>query len=368
MTGDATRAVHAGLPDPEPGRPALPGPVFAAHYHLPGDPNAVPYGYGRNTNPTWTALESALAELESPGVPAAAAVLASGMAAISAVLFGHLRPGDVAVLPADGYHGVLGLGERLTAFGIIVRTVPTGGPEQRAAIAGARLLWVETPANPRLDVADIRALAEAAHAEGALLVVDNTLPTPMGQRPLELGADLSVASGTKGLSGHGDLLLGYVTARDRALLEPVFRWRDLVGAIPGPMESWLAHRSLATLPLRQERQAANARAVAEWLRGRPEVAEVRYPGLPDDPAHPVAGRQMHSYGGVVSFTLADRAAAERLLARLRLIDQATSFGGVRSTAERRGRWGEAVPEGFIRLSAGIEDAADLLADLEHALG
>jgi cystathionine gamma-lyase len=367
MTGDATRAVHAGLPEPEAGRPALPGPVFAAHYHLPGDPQDVPYGYGRNANPTWTALEEAIAELESPGVPAAAAVFASGMGAIAAVLFSHLRPGDTAVLPADGYHGIHGLAERLTAFGVTVRSVPTGSPEQREAVAGARLLWLETPANPGLDVCDIRALADAAHAEGALVAVDNTLPTPLGQRPLELGADLSVASGTKGLNGHGDVLLGYAAARDAALLEPVIGWRTLVGAIPGPMESWLAHRGLATLELRLTRQSANALAVAEWLRARPEVSALRYPGLESDPAHPLASAQMHAYGCVVSFVLPDRAFAERFLAALRVIDEATSFGGLRTTAERRGRWGEAVPEGFIRLSAGVEDAGDLLTDLEQAL-
>ncbi len=382
-TGDATRAVHAGLPEPEPFSPHMPGPVLAAHYHLPGDPTGAPYAYGRNTNPTWTALEGAIAELESPDVPAAAAVFASGMAAVAAALFGHLRPGDTVVLPSDGYHGVHQLADQLTDFGVHVREVATPDYDgQLAALDGARLLWLETPANPGLDACDIRALADAAHARGVLVAVDNTLATPLGQRPLELGADLSVASGTKGFSGHGDVLLGYVAARDATLLEPVVRWRASVGAVPGPLESWLAHRGLATLPLRLERQSATALTLARWLRERAEITGVRYPGLPDDPAHEVAAAQMSAFGGVVSFTLPDRAHAERFLAALRLVGEATSFGGVRSTAERRARWTEPalpadgaadvaveaqVPPGFIRFSAGIEDPADLLADLGQAL-
>lgn len=366
--GDGTRAVHAGLPAPRPGRPALPGPVFAAHYHLPGDPAEATYGYGRNANPTWTALETALADLESPGREAHAVVFASGMAATSAVLFTQLRAGDTAVLPTDGYHGTSGLIPRLEAFGVRVTTVPTGGPRQYAALDGARLMWTESPSNPGLDVCDLAALAEAAHARDALLAVDNTLATPLGQRPLDLGADFSMASGTKGLSGHGDLLLGYVVTRDAAAAEALRGWRAAIGAIPGPMETWLAHRSLATLQLRVDRQASNALAVATALRERPEVTGLRHPGLPDDPAHALAARQMRRYGCVVSFTLADRDTAERFLAGLRIVDNATSFGGVRSTAERRARWGgDDVPEGFIRLSVGVEDAADLIADLTGAL-
>ncbi|WP_407566199.1 cystathionine gamma-lyase [Streptomyces sp. 184] len=379
---DATRVVRAGLPAPEPYEPALPGPVFAAHYHLPGDVTAAPYDYGRDANPTWTRLEAALAELESPGVPAEAVAFASGMAAITAVLMAlpgptptaepadAPRPGHV-VLPSDGYNLVPGgLRTLLEEHGTEVRAAPTAGDAQAELLDGARLLWLESPSNPGLDVCDIRRLAAAAHAAGALVAVDNTLPTPLGQRPLELGADLSVASGTKALTGHGDVLLGYAVTRDPALARRLRTWRKTAGAIPGPMEAWLAHRSLATLELRTARQAANALAVAEALRATPGVRDVRHPGLPSDPAHALAARQMRAgrYGCVVAFTLPDRAAAERFLGAARLVDEATSFGGVRSTAERRGRWGgDAVPEGFVRFSAGVEDSADLVADLREAL-
>ncbi|WP_419996485.1 cystathionine gamma-lyase [Streptomyces boninensis] len=368
---DATRTVRAGLPDPVAYEPSLPGPVFAAHYHLPGEVADVPYGYGRDANPTWTRLESALAELESPDEPAEAVVFASGMAAISAVLFSQLRSGDAVVIPADGYNLVgSGARERLEAYGIEVRAAGTAGDAQGELLDGAELLWLETPSNPGLDVCDIRRLAAAAHAAGALVAVDNTLATPLGQRPLDLGADFSVASGTKGLTGHGDVLLGYAVTRDPELAAALRAWRKVVGAIPGPMEAWLAHRSLATLALRSARQAANALAVAEFLRTRPEVTDVRHPGLPGDPAHELAARQMLGgrYGCVVAFTLPDRAHAERFLEAARLVDEATSFGSVRTSAERRGRWGgDAVPEGFIRFSAGIEESADLVADLHKAL-
>lgn len=224
------------------------------------------------------------------------------------------------------------------------------------------------PSNPGLDVCDIRRLTEAAHAQGTLVAVDNTLATPLGQRPLELGADFAVASGTKQLSGHGDILLGYVTGRNDEAMAGVRRWRKIVGAIPGPMEAWLAHRSIATLQLRVDQQAATALALAEALRAHPEVTGLRYPGLPDDPSHAVATQQMRRFGCVVSFTLPTRERAERFLGALRLVDDATSFGGVRSTAERRGRWGgDAVPEGFIRLSVGVEDPEDLVADVLRAL-
>ncbi|WP_369377754.1 cystathionine gamma-lyase [Streptomyces sp. cg36] len=366
-TGDGTRAVRAGLPDPVPYEPALPGPVFAAHFHLPGEATG-PYTYGRDTNPTWTHLERALAELESPGVPAEAIVFASGMAAISAVLLSHARVGDAVVLPDDGYQALALIREQLAAYGVEVRTAPTADDAQLSVLDGAALLWIETPSNPGLDVCDIERLSRAAHGTGALVAVDNTLATPLGQRPLELGADFAVASGTKGLTGHGDLLLGYVVCRDPELAARVRKWRKVVGAIPGPMEAWLAHRSLATLQLRADRQSANALALAEALCERPEVSGVRHPGLPSDPAHRQAAAQMRRFGCVVSFELPDRAHAERFLAALRLVDDATSFGGVRSTAERRGRWGgDKVAEGFVRFSAGAEDTVDLITDVLRAL-
>lgn len=366
--GDGTRVVRAGLPAEEPYAPAMPGPVFAAHYHLPGDPAGAPYAYGRDTNPTWTGLEQAIGELELPGEPVEVLTFASGMGAISAVLLSQARPGDVVVLPNDGYNLLIPTRERLEGFGVEVRTAPTAGDAQLDVLDGASLLWIETPSNPGLDVCDIRRLADAAHERGALVAVDNTLATPLGQRPLELGADFSVASGTKAFSGHGDVLLGYVACRDAGLAASVRQWRKTVGAVPGPMEAWLAHRSLATLDLRTRRQADNALAVAEALRDRADVTGVRHPGLPGDPSHTQALRQMRRFGCVVSFTLEDRERAERFLRALRLVDDATSFGGVRSTAERRGRWGgDAVPEGFVRMSVGVEDAADLVADVRQAL-
>ncbi|MDT0436968.1 MULTISPECIES: cystathionine gamma-lyase [Streptomyces] len=366
--GDGTRAVRAGLPDPVKHEPTLPGPVFAAHFHLPGEPTGG-YAYGRDDNPTWTLLERAIGELEAPGRDdAETLVFASGMAAISAVLFSQLRAGDTVVLPDDGYQVLPLVRAQLEAYGVLVRTAPTGGDAQLDALDGAKLLWIESPSNPGLDVCDIRRLVEAAHARDVLVAVDNTLATPLGQRPLELGADFAVASGTKQLTGHGDVLLGYVVGGDAGAMTAVRRWRKIVGAIPGPMEAWLAHRSIATLQLRVDRQCATALLVARALRERPEVTGLRYPGLPEDPSHEVASRQMRRYGCVVSFTLPSRARADAFLDALRLVDDATSFGGVRSSAERRGRWGgDAVPEGFVRLSVGAEDPEDLVADLLRAL-
>ncbi|MFE3068994.1 cystathionine gamma-lyase [Streptomyces sp. NPDC059247] len=366
--GDGTRAVRAGLPEPVKYEPTLPGPVFAAHYHLPGEPTG-PYAYGRDDNPTWTHLERAIGELEAPGErDVETLVFASGMAAISAVLFSQLRAGDTVVMPTDGYQALPLLHQQLRAFGVEVRTAPTGGDAQLDVLDGAKLLWIETPSNPGLDVCDVRRLVRAAHSGGTLVAVDNTLATPLGQRPLELGADFSVASDTKGMTGHGDVLLGHVSCRDPERAAEVRRWRKVVGAVPGPMEAWIAHRSLATLQLRIDRQCSTALALAQALAGRSDVTGLRHPGLPDDPSHQVAGRQMRRFGSVVSFELADRERAERFLGALRLVEEATSFGGVRSTAERRGRWGgDAVAEGFIRFSVGAEDPEDLIADVLRAL-
>ncbi|MFI8069287.1 cystathionine gamma-lyase [Streptomyces sp. NPDC086033] len=366
--GEGTRAVRAGLPEAVKNEPTLPGPAFAAHFHLPGEVDG-PYTYGRDTNPTWNLLESAIGELEAPGQDGVETlVFASGMAAISAVLFSQLRAGDTVVLPDDCYQAMPLVKAQLETYGIEVRTAPTAGDAQLDILDGARLLWLETPSNPGLDVCDIRRLAEAAHARGALVAVDNTLATPLGQRPLELGADFSVASGTKQLTGHGDVLLGYVTGRAGEAMDAVRRWRKIVGAITGPMEAWLAHRSIATLQMRVDRQNATALVLAQALRERPEVTGLRYPGLADDPSHKIASQQMRRYGCVVSFTLPTHARADRFLDALRLVDDATSFGGVRSTAERRRRWGgDDVPEGFIRFSVGAEDPEDLVADVLRAL-
>jgi cystathionine gamma-lyase len=369
--GEGTLAVGAGKPPANIYAPPLPGPVFAGHYHLPGEPVG-PYTYGRDGNPTWTLLEQALVDLESgqfgdtTGVEAI--VFASGMAAVSAVLLSQVHIGDIVVLPSDCYQTTRTLRELLHSYGVEVRLAPTADDAQLRVIEGARLIWLESPSNPGLDVCDIARISEAARAAGTLVAVDNTLATPLGQRPLELGADFSVSSATKALTGHGDLLLGHVATRDPELAAAVRSWRKTVGAIPGPMEAWLAHRSLATLELRLDRQAANALALANTLATRPEVAGLRHPGRPGDPAYDIAIRQMRRFGCVVSFTLPDQSFAERFLKALRLVDQATSFGGVKSSAERRGRWGgDDVDPGFIRFSVGVEDTDDLLSDVTQAL-
>ena len=353
--------MHAGLPEPHAGQPFLPGPVLAAPYHLPGDPHATPYGYGRYGNPTWTAYEAALGQLDG----GESVVFASGMAACTAVLLPALKPGDLLVACSDGYPVVRALAtEHLEPRGVQVRFVPTR--EIAGALDGAAMVWLETPSNPGLDVCDIAAIARATSAP---VVVDNTLSTPLGQRPLDLGAAVTVTSGSKALTGHGDLVLGVVSSTDPERSAAVRKWRDRSGAVPGPFEAWLAHRSLATLELRLERQCATALALAQQLAARPDVEAVHYPGLPDAPGHELAARQMRRFGPVVSFDLGERERAERLLAALQLVAEATSFGGVHSSAERRARWGQGdeVGEGFIRFSCGIEDTADVLADVERAL-
>lgn len=361
--GPSTRAVHAGLPPAAQGEPLLPGPTLAAPYHLSGSVDSTPYGYGRDANPTYAGLETAIGELEG----GEAVVFASGMAAMSAVLLGRLRPGDVLVAPADGYPGIRNLAtQRLEPIGVEIRWTDTDTDAIRAALPGAAIVWVETPANPRLRVADLPAVAEAAHAQGALVAVDNTVATPLGQVPLALGADLSMMAGTKSFAGHSDILLGSVAVRDPALATGLRAWRTQAGAIPGPFEAWLAHRSLATLELRLARQSANALVLAEHLAAK--GLDVVHPGLAGHPGREIAARQMRHLGALLGFTLASEAAAEAFLAAAQLVADATSFGGVHTTAERRARWGmDDVPPGFIRLSAGIEDPEDLIADVDRAL-
>lgn len=362
---DATRVITAGLPARTPGGAFLPGPVFAGAFHAPGDPASSPYTYGRFHNPTWSAYESALAELE--GGPAL--VFASGMAAVTAVCASVLGRGDILALPSDAYYTCRLVAEGFfRELGVEVRMAPTAGEGQRASLAGAKLLWLETPSNPGLEVCDIAALAAEARAAGVLVAVDNTTATVLGQRPLALGADYSVASDTKALTGHSDLVLGHVAVRDPARLAPLQTWRTRFGAIAGPMEVWLAHRSLGTLDLRLERQSANALAVAGLLSRHRAVQAVRYPGLPGDPGHAVARRQMARFGSVLNFTLPSQAAAERFFAASRLVYEATSFGGLHTSAERRARWGgDPVPDGYIRMSVGCEAIEDLVADLTAAL-
>jgi cystathionine gamma-lyase len=361
MTGPSTRAIHAGRPAAEQGAPLLPGPVLAAPYHLRGAADSSPYAYGRDANPTWTALEAAIGALDGGET----VTFASGMAAVSATVLSQLRPGDVLVATDDGYPGIRKLAtERLAPAGVHIRWVPTDTAALVEAAGGATLVWVETPSNPELRSCDVRAVAEATRAAGALLAVDNTLATPLGMQPLALGADFAVISATKLVSGHSDILLGAVSVREGTLADALRTWRSQTGAIAGAFEAWLAHRSLSTLGLRLERSSANAQAVAEALGARDDVSDVRHPST-----DPVAAGQMDHFGPLVGFTLPTAAAAQAFLDACELVSEATSFGGVESTAERRGRWGtDAVAEGFIRFSAGCEDTADLVADVEQALG
>jgi cystathionine gamma-lyase len=357
---DGTRVVHAGLPDARQHEPLLPGPQFSSLYHLSGDPTGHPHEYGRYGNPTWGRWEDALGELEG----GTALAFASGMAAVAAVLMPRLSAGDVLLLPADGYPTVRELASHLP--GVEVRTAPTTAFAD--SLDGVSFAWIETPSNPGLEVCDIEAVCAAAHERGALVTVDNTLATPIGQRPLALGADFSVSSDSKHTTGHSDLILGHVAVRAAEHAAELDRWRRMSGAVPGPFEAWLAHRSLATLDVRLERECATALALAQMLAARSDVGAVRYPGLPGDPGNAVASRQMTRFGSIVAFDVGDRARAEHFLAGCSLVAEATSFGGVHSSAERRARWsGNDVPEGFIRFSVGCETAADLLADVEQAL-
>jgi cystathionine gamma-lyase len=355
--------VKAGLPEPGQGEPFLPGPVFAAPFHFSGDPDDSVHHYTRYGNPTWARLEDALGGLED----ARSVLLASGMAAAAAVLLTQTKPGDSVAMDDSCYLGVRRLAEtHLEPRGIELRLARPA--ELAAAVEGAKLLWLETPSNPKLEVYDIAELAEAARAAGALTLVDNTTAGPLLQRPLDLGADVTLTSATKQITGHGDLMLGYVTTRDEALAAQMSDWRRDAGAVPGPFEAWLAHRSLATLALRLERGCDNALALARLLAAHEDVLSVSYPGLSGDPGHEVARRQMRGYGMVVSFDLGSAERAERFLAAAELVFDATSFGSVHTSAERRARWGgDDVGPGFIRLSAGCEDTADLLADVERAL-
>lgn len=359
---DGTRAVHAGLPEPVVGEPFLPGPVFAAPYHLDPVDGPGENGYARTEHPTRRALESAIGQLE--GAPTL--VFASGQAAITALLLSVLRTGDTVALPSDGYFTVRAFAEgTLRDLGVATVLVPTAGPYPD--FEGVRLVLLETPANPGLDVCDLRAVAATAHAAGALVAVDNTAATPLGQTPLTLGADIVVASGTKALTGHSDVLLGYVSTADDEVHGKVETWRKQTGAVPGAFDCWLAHRSIATLDLRLARQTSNAAAIAAMLADRPDVTGVRWPGLASDPAYPVAREQMRRIPGVISFDLGSADRVARFLTVAELVFAATSFGGVHTTADRRAQWGDDTPAGFVRLSCGIEDTADLLADLTAAL-
>ena len=362
---DATRIIRAGLPHANPGDPFMPGPVFAAPYHSPGAPADSPFTYGRFHNPTWTNYENSLSELE--GGPAV--LFPSGMAASTAILATVLRPGQRVVMPEECYYTTRLIAQQyFGAMGVEVVTAKTLGGGLENALSGATLLWLESPTNPGLDVCDIARLSDLAHAAGAMVAVDNTTATALCQKPLALGADFSLASDTKAMTGHADLVLGHVATRDPLWADRLRTWRTQTGSIPGPMEVWLAHRSLGTLHVRLERQCASAIKVAEFFHAHAKVKNVRYPGLTTDASHAVAKKQMMWFGPVISFELPDQSAVERFFAASKLVHEATSFGGIHTSAERRARWGaDTVSEGFVRFSVGLEDVRDLIDDLGVAL-
>jgi cystathionine gamma-lyase len=368
--GDGTRSVRAGEGVPVAGAPLRPSPVFAAPFHLGDQPPRAggADAYARTEHPTLREFETAVGELDGGRCLS----FATGMAALTAAVLACAGAGDRVVLPSDGYYTTrLLAAAELERFGIAVEYVPTPDIEAFAAgggLDGVRLVLVETPSNPQLDVCDIAAVARAARAAGALVAVDNTTATPLGQRPLALGAHMSVGSDTKALTGHSDLLLGHVSTTDDEVHARVQGWRNHSGSTPGPFEAWLGHRSMATLDLRLARQAQNAAAVAEVLAGSAAVTGVRWPWRAQDPSYALAARQMLRPNGVVSAELADEAAVAALVSRSRLWTAATSFGGVHSTVDRRAQWGgDAVAPGFVRFSCGIEDTADLVTDLSAAL-
>jgi cystathionine gamma-synthase len=339
-----TIAVHVGRPE-RPGEPVNPPIVVTSTYRAEGT-----HTYGRDGNPTWEAFEAAIGALEG----GAALAFASGMAAISAVIE-TLPAGAAVVADASCYSGTRRLLYDLSTRGRIEpRLVDTTDRDMvRAALDGAALLWLESPTNPMCRVVDIAATAADAHAVGVPVVADNTMATPLLQRPLELGVDVVVHSATKQISGHADVLMGVTVAGDDEWLEKLRTRRSLHGAVPGPFEVFLALRGLRTLHLRVERSAANATELAARLAAHPAVHEVHYPAM----------------GAVVSFDVGAREAADKVCGAVRLIVPGTSLGGVESLIERRARWSREghLPPGLLRLAVGIEHVEDLWRDLEQAL-
>ena len=360
----ATVAVHAGRPPADPGAPMNAPVVFSSTYRAGGERT-----YGRFGGPTQEAFESALGALEG----GACVAFASGLAAVVAVME-TLPAGARVVAPHSLYWGVREVldhrvegGRLASAYVDITDTEAT-----LAACDGAALLWLETPTNPLLDVADLPALTAGARARGALTAVDNTFATPLLQRPLELGADVVVHSATKYLGGHADLLMGAAVTADPALAARLRERLDVDGAVPGPMDAFLALRGMRTLDVRLERAQASAGELARRLDEHPAVRRVRYPGLSEDPGHARAAAQMDGFGAMIAFeTAGDAQEAEGVCERVRVITHATSLGGVESLIERRARWAGEVamgtPPSLLRLSVGIEHVEDLWADLEQAL-
>ena len=362
-----TVVVAGGRPAHEHDAPVNPPVVLTSTYRGVGEVADTDRSYARQTNPTWEAFEEVLAALEESPCPALS--YASGLAAITAAL--TLVPvGGTLVLPRHSYQGSMQLARAWEQRGIFsVRTVDVADTGATLdALDGADMLWIESPTNPMLEVADLPALLSGARQRSVLTCVDNTFATPLLQRPLTLGADLVVHSATKYIAGHSDVLMGAVLCATPELRERLHAQRTLEGAVPGPFEAWLALRGVRTLALRVERSMASAAELARRLSEHPAVAEVRYPGLPQDPGHERAAAQMAGgFGSVVSVVLDDdAAAAERLVAGLRVWTPATSLGGVESLVERRRRHPEepaSVPESLLRLSVGIENVEDLWEDL-----
>ncbi|MFL6155069.1 MAG: trans-sulfuration enzyme family protein [Marmoricola sp.] len=346
----ATRAVHTGRPPHTSDEPLNVPITMAATYVAGGSVE-----YGRYGNPTWSAFEEALADLEGGEAGARCLAFASGLAAVSVIL-DLVGQDEVVVAPQHAYNGTImqlaDLESRGRAKARLVDMSDTKAVV--AACEDAALVWLESPANPALEVAEIREIAAGARAAGARVVVDNTFATPVLQQPLDLGADLVVHSATKYIGGHSDLQMGAIITRDEALHDVLKGRRDLLGAIPGPFETWLALRGLRTLALRVERAQDNARELAARLAVHPAVVDVRYPG----------------FGGMLAAVLESAEAADRLTGGTHLWVHATSLGGVESMFERRRRWAAepaTIPEGLVRMSVGIEDVEDLWDDLQQAL-
>lgn len=376
--GFNTRAIHAGQ-EPDPVTGAVVGGIVQSSTFAQDGIGQLRngYEYGRGTNPTRDSLQAQLAAVEH-GKHAFS--FSSGLAAEDSLIRAVLRPGDHIVLGNDAYGGSYRLISRvLGPWGIDHSAVDMSSVQQveAAATDQTKLFWVETPSNPMMNITDIAALAELAHARGALLLVDNTFASPYLQNPLDLGADIVVHSTTKYIGGHSDVIGGAVVVRDDELAEKIGFVQFAVGAVSGPMDAFLTTRGLKTLGVRMDRHSTNAQQLAEWLRGRPGVERVLYPGLADHPGHELAKRQMKAFGGMISVQFDGGAAAARTVAEsTSLFTLAESLGGIESLMNYPSEMTHAsvkgtelaVPENLIRLSVGIEDAEDLMADLDAALG
>ncbi len=376
----ATRTIHAAQPS-EPGTGSVIAPIFQTSTYEQDAPGVHQgFDYSRTNNPTRARLEAVLADLE--GV-SHAAVFGSGLAAENATLQAWLKPGDEIVIPLDVYGGTYRLLTRIyQPLGCIVRQVDVSDGEayRRALTPRTRLVWVESPTNPRLLVYDLASLSQLAHEAGALVVVDNTFASPVFQQPFQLGADIVVHSVTKYLAGHSDLIQGAVLARDAAVFEPIKFLQNATGAVPSPFDCWLTLRGLKTLELRMQRHADNAEAIAAALSTHPLVKRVYYPGLPTHPGHGIARRQMTGFGGMVSFEL-DGTVDEvvSFVSNRRFFALAESLGGVKSLVCHPARMTHAsippdaraalgLSDTLVRLSPGCEHHRDLVADLLEGLG